>query len=448
MASKTKTVFCCSECGNETLRWSGKCPACGSWNTLVEIKESKTKDSRYSERVSSVKLLDELELSDEIRYATGISEFDRVLGGGAVKGSLILVGGAPGVGKSTLLLQICRSCSKRILYVSGEESENQLKLRAERLKIFNREMYVLAETDMAHITESINSVKPDIVIIDSIQTVYDSTVESTPGSISQIRECTLKLMRISKEKEITIFIVGHINKEGNIAGPKILEHMVDCVLYFEGEKNADFRVLRAAKNRFGSTNEIGVFEMTDRGLSCIENPSAALLDGRPANSPGTCVTCVMEGTRPILAEVQALISQGNYNPSRRSNGIDYNRVTMLLAVLDKRGGVPVSGCDAYINVVGGLTLDEPAADLATVLAAASSFYDIPIGMDIAAVGEVGLSGEIRSVSMIDQRLSEIARLGFRRCIVPSRTSSVSINSLELIRADSIRDAIQKALGKR
>ena len=255
-------------------------------------------------------------------------------------------------------------------------------------------------------------------------------------------------MRISKEKEITIFIVGHINKEGNIAGPKILEHMVDCVLYFEGEKNADFRVLRAAKNRFGSTNEIGVFEMTDRGLSCIENPSAALLDGRPANSPGTCVTCVMEGTRPILAEVQALISQGNYNPSRRSNGIDYNRVTMLLAVLDKRGGVPVSGCDAYINVVGGLNLDEPAADLATVLAAASSFYDIPIGMDIAAVGEVGLSGEIRSVSMIDQRLSEIARLGFRRCIVPSRTSSVSINSLELIRADSIRDAIQKALGKR
>ena len=450
MAPKNKTIFCCSECGNETIKWSGKCPACGSWNTLVEVRETKKKENRYSDSLSEIKRLDELEITDEIRYSTGISEFDRVLGGGAVKGSLILVGGAPGVGKSTLLLQLCRpdEDNKRILYVSGEESENQLKMRAERLKIRNPELYVLAETDMTRISDSINSVKPDIVIVDSIQTVFDSAVESTPGSISQIRECTMRLMRLSKEKEITVFIVGHINKEGNIAGPKILEHMVDCVLYFEGEKNADLRILRAAKNRFGSTNEIGVFEMSNNGLSCIDNPSAALLDGRPENSPGTCVTCVIEGSRPILAEIQALLSQGSYNPSRRSNGIDYNRMTMLLAVLDKRGGVPVSGCDAYINVIGGLDLDEPAADLATVLAAASSFFDIPLGKDIAAVGEVGLSGEIRSVSMIDQRLSEIARLGFRRCIVPTRTASDVSKGLELIRADTIKDAIQKALGKR
>ena len=450
MATKNKTVFVCSECGNETIKWSGKCPACGSWNTLVEIRESKAKESRYSDNPASVKKLNELEITEEIRYATGIPEFDRVLGGGAVKGSLILVGGAPGVGKSTLLLQLCRSCedSKKILYVSGEESVNQLKMRADRLGISSRELYVLAETDMTRISESVASLKPEIVIIDSIQTVFDNAVESTPGSISQIRECTVKLMRISKESEITVFIVGHINKEGNIAGPKILEHMVDCVLYFEGEKNADLRILRAAKNRFGSTNEIGVFEMTDKGLNCIENPSAALLDGRPENSQGTCVTCVMEGTRPILAEIQALLSPGNYNPSRRSNGIDYNRMTMLLAVLDKRGGVPVSNCDAFINVIGGLDLDEPAADLATVLAAASSFYDLPLGKDLAAVGEVGLSGEIRNVSMIEQRLSEIARLGFRRCIVPSRTSSEAGKGLELIRADSIKDAIQKALGKK
>ena len=450
MGQKAKSIFCCSECGNETIKWSGKCPACGSWNTLVEVKASKTDDTRYSDQISTVKRMVDLEASEEIRYSTGITELDRVLGGGAVKGSLILVGGAPGVGKSTLLLQLCRSfeSDKKILYVSGEESERQLKMRAERLNISNQELYVLSETYMNRISDSISAVTPDIVIIDSIQTVYDSAVESTPGSISQIRECTMKLLRISKEKEITIFIVGHINKDGNIAGPKILEHMVDCVLYFEGEKNADFRILRAAKNRFGSTNEIGVFEMTDKGLLCIENPSAALLNGRPENSPGTCVTCVMEGSRPILAEIQALLSPGNYNPSRRSNGIDYNRTTMLLAVLDKRGGVPVSGCDAYINVVGGLDLDEPAADLATILSAASSFYDIPLGRDLAALGEVGLSGEIRNVSQIEQRLSEISRLGFKRCIVPGRTACDNVRGLELIKADSIKEAIQKTIGKR
>lgn len=451
MASKNKTVFCCSECGNETIKWSGKCPACGAWNSLVEIRETKTGEKRYSDSVSDARPLDELEISDEIRYQTGIPEFDRVLGGGAVKGSLILVGGAPGVGKSTLLLQLCRSCeeNKRILYVSGEESGNQLKMRAQRLAVSNKDLYVLAETDLARISDSIKNLKPDIVIIDSIQTVYDADVESTPGSISQIRECTMKLMRISKEKEITVFIVGHINKDGNIAGPKILEHMVDCVLYFEGEKNANFRILRAVKNRFGSTNEIGVFEMTDKGLICIDNPSAALLEGRPENSPGTCVTCVIEGTRPILAEIQALVSPGNYNPSRRSNGIDYNRAAMLLAVLDKRGGVPVSNCDAYINVIGGLDLDDPAADLATVLAISSSFYDIPLGKDLSAIGEVGLSGEVRNVSAINQRLSEIARLGFNRCIVPSSASVDKIHGkdLELIFVRDIKEAVRKVMGK-
>ncbi len=452
MASKNKTVFVCSECGNETINWAGKCPACGAWNTLTELKEPKVKALRKSEGVSDVKLLDELEVTDEIRYVTGISELDRVLGGGAVKGSLILVGGAPGVGKSTLLLQLCRSidCEKKILYVSGEESENQLKMRAQRLDISNRALYVLSETDMDRISSSIKTLKPDIVIVDSIQTAYDTEVESTPGSISQIRECTLRLMRISKEKEITVFIVGHINKDGNIAGPKILEHMVDCVLYFEGEKNANFRILRAAKNRFGSTNEIGVFEMTDKGLVCIDNPSAVLLEGRPENSPGTCVSCVIEGTRPILAEIQALVTPGNYNPSRRCNGIDYNRTAMLLAVLDKRGGVPVSNCDAYVNVIGGLDLDDPAADLATVLALASSFYDLALGKDLAAVGEVGLSGEVRNVSQINKRLSETARLGFKRCFIPASAfaDTASYHDMKIIPVRDIRDAIQKALGEK
>ena len=452
MASKNKTVFCCSECGNETIKWSGRCPSCGAWNSLVEIRDTNTKDKGLSDSDSHARRLDELEITDEIRYQTGIPELDRVLGGGAVKGSLNLVGGAPGVGKSTLLLQLCSSCekNKRILYVSGEESGNQIKMRAQRLNISNKDLFVLAETDLSRISNSIKDLKPEIVIIDSIQTVFDTDVDSTPGSITQIRECTMRLMRISKEREITVFIVGHINKDGNIAGPKILEHMVDCVLYFEGEKNANFRILRAAKNRFGSTNEIGVFEMTDKGLICIDNPSAALLEGRPENSPGTCVTCVIEGTRPILAEVQALVTQGNYNPSRRSNGIDYNRSAMLLAVLDKRGGVPVSSCDAFINVIGGLDLDDPAADLATILAIASSFYNIPLGKDIAAVGEVGLSGEVRSVSALGQRLSEISRLGFRKCVVPSSASvdKAHTNNLEIIYARDIKEALHAVMGRK
>lgn len=455
MASKQKTVYCCSECGNTTANWAGKCPSCGEWNTLKEIVVDSKKDKRaaltnpiYGQKPKKLK---DIECGSEIRFSTGISEFDRVLGGGAVQGSLVLVGGAPGIGKSTLLLQMCRKTSSvdRILYVSGEESEHQLKLRASRLGIENEELYVLAETDLDCILSSIDELKPAVVIIDSIQTISDNDTNSTSGSISQIRECTQKIMRACKEKNITIFIVGHINKEGSLAGPKVLEHMVDCVLYFEGERNTSFRILRAAKNRFGSTNEIGVFEMVEDGLKCVDNPSEMLLSGRPENCPGTCVACVIEGSRPILAEVQALVTPSAYNASRRSNGIDYNRASMLLAVLEKRGGIPVSNCDAFINVIGGLFLDEPAADLATILAIASSFLDRPLGTDLAAIGEVGLSGELRSVSSINQRLTEIARLGFKRCIIPAnmRDEVKSISDMKIIKVKSVGEAIRAVLGK-
>ena len=456
MANRQKTVYCCTECGSETPNWAGKCPSCGAWNTLQEVKI----DSRAAKRVGSGRILpaqrprriSELDTSAEIRFPTGISEFDRVLGGGAVVGSLILVGGAPGIGKSTLLLQMCGLVGreKSILYVTGEESERQLKLRAVRLGVDGAEVYVLAETDLDHILACVDELRPDVMIIDSIQTVSDGETASAPGSISQVRECTMRIMRATKEKGLTVFVVGHINKEGSIAGPKVLEHMVDCVLYFEGERNTSFRILRAVKDRFGSTNEIGVFEMTETGLSCVENPSEMLLAGRPENSPGTCVACVVEGTRPILAEVQALITPTNYNGARRSNGIDYNRSAMLLAVIEKRGGLPVSNCDAYINVIGGLTLDEPAADLATALAIASSYLDRPLGADLAAIGEIGLSGEIRSVSMINHRLTEISRLGFRRCVIPShvRDELRVPEGLELIPVRNIAEAVRAVLGKK
>ena len=453
MANKRKTVYCCSECGNETSNWAGRCPACGAWNTLQEvtIEPGSGKKSAVSARAAAgkAKPLSELDTSEEIRFATGISEFDRVLGGGAVAGSLVLVGGAPGIGKSTLLLQMCASAGagRKILYVTGEESQRQLKLRAMRLGVDGENIYVLAETDIDSIITAIDELKPDIAIIDSVQTVSDSGVASAPGSITQVRECTMRIMRVTKEKGLTVFVVGHINKEGSIAGPKVLEHMVDCVLYFEGERSTSFRILRAAKNRFGSTNEIGVFEMADRGLRCVENPSEMLLSGRPDNCPGTCVACVIEGTRPILAEVQALVAPTNYNAARRSNGIDYNRAAMLLAVLEKRSGLPVGSCDSYINVIGGLSLEEPAADLATSLAVASSYLDRPLGADLAAIGEVGLSGEIRSVSALNQRLSEIHRLGFRRCVIPAhvRDELGSYDGLELIPVKSISEAIAAVL---
>ncbi len=451
---KQKTVFYCTECGNETPRWQGQCPACGAWNTLTEAPvrpkgENKAVVDAHRARQAPEKL-SELDTEEEIRFSTGLGELDRVLGGGAVRGSVVLVGGAPGVGKSTLLLQICGmvGSSERVLYVTGEESRRQLKMRAQRLGVSDGEIYVLAETQVNEILAAADELKPTVVIIDSIQTMFDSEVSATPGSVSQVRESTMAIMRRAKSDGFTAFVVGHINKEGAIAGPKVLEHMVDCVLYFEGEQAVSYRMLRAAKNRFGSTNEIGVFEMADNGLREVPNPSETLLSGRPVDTPGTCVTCVMEGTRPILAEIQALVAKSAYSSARRnSNGIEYNRAMLLLAVLEKRGGIAVSGCDAYINVVGGLQLDEPAADLATLLAVASSCKDVPISSDVAAVGEVGLSGEVRSVQQLNLRLSEISRLGFKRCIIPAHIKGdvVRPEGLELIPVKNIRAAVKAVL---
>ena len=451
MAKKDRSVYCCNECGYETANWAGKCPACGAWNSFVELKldsgKGATGGKNRLERVKPKKIT-ELDMTEEIRLETGISELDRVLGGGAVVGSLVLVGGAPGIGKSTLLLQMCGNLpGRKILYVTGEESERQLKLRAVRLHVGGENILVLPETNLDAIVECIDREEPELVIIDSIQTISGDDISSAPGSMTQVRECTMRIMRLTKEKGLTVFIVGHITKEGSIAGPKILEHMVDCVLYFEGERNTSFRILRAAKNRYGSTNEIGVFEMDESGLRCVENPSEMLLSGRPENAPGTCVACVIEGSRPLLAEVQALVTPSSYNASRRSNGVDYNRAAMLLAVIEKRGGLPVTSCDAYINVIGGLSLDDPAADLATALSIASSYIDRPLGADLAAIGEIGLSGEIRSVSMINQRLTEISRLGFRRCVIPAHVRDEIRKSadLELIPVKNLRDAILTVL---
>lgn len=449
---KQKTVFCCTECGNETLKWSGRCPVCGAWDSFKEVKLEKSGGKTAAVRSAKVpKLISELDNEEELRFSTGIGELDRVLGGGAVKGSIVLVGGAPGIGKSTLLLQLCGLVDEgqKILYVSGEESERQIKMRAQRLGVDGGKIYVLAETGLNEVLSAAERLEPDLVIIDSIQTMFDADVSSAPGSISQVRECTMAIMRQTKDRGYTTFVVGHINKEGSIAGPKVLEHMVDCVLYFEGERSTSFRILRAGKNRFGSTNEIGVFEMADNGLKELQNPSEILLSGRPDAAPGTCVTCVIEGSRPILAEIQALVAPSAYNSGRRSsNGIDYNRATLLLAVLEKRGGMALSGCDAYINVIGGLELDEPSADLATVLAIASSFRDKPLGADLAAVGEVGLSGEVRSISSLNMRLTEISRLGFKRCVIPAHIKDdiKAPQGLELIAVKDIREAIRQTLG--
>lgn len=449
---KQKTVFCCTECGNETLKWSGRCPVCGAWDSFKEVKLEKSGGKTAAVRSAKVpKLISELDNEEELRFSTGIGELDRVLGGGAVKGSIVLVGGAPGIGKSTLLLQLCGLVDEgqKILYVSGEESERQIKMRAQRLGVDGGKIYVLAETGLNDVLSAAERLEPDLVIIDSIQTMFDADVSSAPGSISQVRECTMAIMRQTKDRGYTTFVVGHINKEGSIAGPKVLEHMVDCVLYFEGERSTSFRILRAGKNRFGSTNEIGVFEMADNGLKELQNPSEILLSGRPDAAPGTCVTCVIEGSRPILAEIQALVAPSAYNSGRRSsNGIDYNRATLLLAVLEKRGGMALSGCDAYINVIGGLELDEPSADLATVLAIASSFRDKPLGADLAAVGEVGLSGEVRSINSVNMRLTEISRLGFKRCVIPAHIKDdiKAPQGLELIAVKDIREAIRQTLG--
>ena len=450
--AKGKTLFYCTECGNESLKWQGRCPACGAWNTIVEqpLAETKKKPSSApivrSSGMRKPRPIAEVEAVDELRFNTGMSELDRVLGGGAVKGSLVLVGGAPGIGKSTLMLQICDHLCRftDVLYVSGEESERQIKLRAQRLGIREERLSLYSETNLDDIVTAVEEQKPDILIVDSIQTIYNGDSNSSPGSVAQVKECTLALMHLAKGMGVTVFVVGHINKEGSLAGPKVLEHMVDCVLHFEGEEHNSYRILRAAKNRFGATNEIGVFEMVDRGLVEVPNPSEAMLSGRPENMPGSCVTCVMEGVRPVLAEVQALLAPSAYGNSRRtSNGFDYNRAMMMLAVLEKRGGLMLSNCDFYVNVIGGLTLDEPAADLALIVALASSFRDKPVPYDLAAIGEVGLTGELRSVNAINQRLSEVRRLGFTKCLVPSRSSGklLAPEGLDLIRVGNIREAI-------
>ena len=386
----------------------------------------------------------------EPRISTGMGELDRVLGGGAVVGSLVLVGGEPGIGKSTLLLQICGALceERRVLYISGEESLRQLKLRAARLGVDSERLLVLTETNLENLLAATVQSAPDVLIVDSIQTMYDPGQSAAPGSVTQIKSCTMALMRMAKNTGVTVFVVGHVNKEGALAGPKVLEHMVDCVLTFEGERRGQHRILRAEKNRFGSTNEIGVFEMGAEGLAEVPNPSELLLSGRPLGVPGSCVACVMEGSRPVLAEVQALVAPTVYgNPRRMCAGIDYNRASLLLAVLERRGGLIVSNRDTFINVVGGLRVDEPAADLATVLAVASGLLDRPVGEDVAAFGEVGLAGELRSVTGAEQRLGEIGRLGFRRCVLPLRGTQklTAPEGLELIRVRSIKEAIDVTL---
>ena len=452
--AKTKSVFFCTSCGYETPKWMGRCPSCGAFNTMEEhiekpaaagkAKPAPVGQSRKPQRIRDVTT------DGEIRFSTGMGELDRVLGGGAVAGSLVLVGGAPGIGKSTLLLQICGSLcrGRRVLYISGEESERQLKLRAERLHVTPEELYILSETRLSDVVEAAEEMNPDILIVDSIQTLYNEDNESSPGSVSQVKDCTMTMMQLSKAQGITVFVVGHINKDGNIAGPKVLEHMVDCVLYFEGDPNTSYRLLRAAKNRFGSTNEIGVFEMMENGLVEVPNPSQMLLEGRPEGACGTCVACVMEGTRPVLAEVQALVAKSTFNvPRRTADGFDFNRAVLLMAVAEKRAGMKLSAFDVYINVIGGLKLDEPSADLPVALAAASSYRDTPIADDLAAIGEVGLTGEIRAVSHINQRLAEIARLGFRKCILPkSCAERIEIpSSLTVYRVRNLREAIEIAL---
>ena len=452
---KAKSVFICNQCGNETPRWQGQCPACGAWNSIVEFEDKKPAGNKSVSGVktgaSAPKKLRELDASDrQIRFSTGLGELDRVLGGGGVKGSLVLVGGAPGIGKSTLLLQICAYLGRtqKILYVSGEESEQQLNMRADRLRVESDNLYVLSETDLDAILEAFEAVKPDILIADSIQTLFTPDNTSAPGSVSQVKDCTMRLMHLAKSTGTSVFVVGHVNKEGAIAGPKVLEHMVDCELFFEGEHASSYRILRAAKNRFGSTNEIGVFEMEGRGLVEVPNPSEMLLAGRPLGAPGTCVACVMEGTRPVLAEIQALVTRTNFNvPRRTADGFDFNRANLMLAVLEKRGGVNIGMSDAYVNVIGGLQLDEPAADLALVLAAASSFRDKPIDPSTAAIGEVGLTGEIRAVTGLQQRLTEAARTGFKTCIIPRHGTAnlTAPDGVELLRVRNIREAIELAL---
>lgn len=426
---KTKAIYICNECGYQTTKWMGKCPGCNAWSSLIEtvMNDDKPKSATALNRktIANARKINEITYNNEQRYHTGIKELDRVLGGGMVKGSLILVGGDPGIGKSTLLLQICQNLgkSKKILYVSGEESEKQIKLRAQRLGVEDVDLYLISENDVEQILEVINTVSPDVVIIDSIQTMHIDSITSAAGSVPQVREATNAFMRIAKQDNISMFIVGHVTKDGALAGPRVLEHMVDCVLYFEGDRQMSFRILRAVKNRFGSTNEIGVFSMSDKGLTEVENPSAMLLEGRCVNSSGSAVICTMEGSRGVLAEIQALVTPVGFgNPRRMSDGIDFNRVILMIAVIEKRCRINLSNQDVYINVAGGLKIDETAVDLGICAAIISGLCDIPIPPDTVFIGEVGLGGELRSVSQLEKRLNEIYKLGFRKAVVPKMSA--------------------------
>lgn len=452
---KQKTIFLCSDCGYESPKWYGKCPSCGAWNTLSEYKvkpETATRGVLATDHRGTGQnkptLLSDIDSATESRFQSGIGELDRVLGGGAVHGSFVLVGGEPGIGKSTLLLQMCQEMCRaaKVLYVSGEESLRQIKLRASRLGIRASNLFILAETDMDEIIHETDLLEPDILIIDSIQTVYRRDLTAAPGGTTQIKECAMSLMQYAKRHSVTIFIVGHVNKEGTLAGPKILEHMVDCVLYFEGEQTGPFRCLRAAKNRFGSTNEIGVFEMSDRGLLEVQNPSAAMLAGHPTGASGNCIACVMEGSRPLLAEVQALVAKTQFGvPRRTAAGVDYNRMVLLLAILEKRAGLFLSGSDAYVNVVGGMRLDEPAADLPMVLAITSSFRDKPLPEGVMSFGEVGLTGELRAVSCASQRIWEAYRLGFHTCILPDQDVGEVPEHMNVVKVKTVQQALQAVL---
>lgn len=448
--AKQKTQYVCSECGNTSVKWTGQCSSCGAWNTmeeqLVSTVSSNTSRLQFS-AVKSAKSLYSIDPSDEPRTKTGIGELDRVLGGGIVKGSIVLLSGDPGIGKSTILMQICNKLKGNceVLYVSGEESASQIKLRAVRLGVTGENVTVISETETGAVCDYITANRPDLVMIDSIQTMQISELSSSQGSIVQVRESTNLLLKTGKSLGIPIFIVGHVNKGGDIAGPKVLEHIVDTVLYFEGERNQSYRILRAIKNRFGSTNEIGVFEMTEKGLSEVENPSAMLLSGRISNVSGGCITCILEGTRPILAEVQGLVSSTGFgNPRRVANGFDYNRLNMLLAVLEKRLGLYFSNFDTYLNIIGGLRLDEPAADLAVCMSLVSGLRDVPIDDKLIAFGEVGLSGEIRTVPRIEARIREAARLGFTQCVLPRSSLNGITNipdTIELVPVKNIKEAV-------
>ncbi|HIX68523.1 MAG TPA: DNA repair protein RadA [Candidatus Anaerostipes excrementavium] len=448
--ARSKTVYFCSACGHESSKWMGQCPACKQWNTFVEEKVAPTsrKGGAKPGRTSASPMnISEVTVQEEKRISTGIHELDRVLGGGIVKGSLSLVGGDPGIGKSTLLLQVCRNMAnagKKVLYVSGEESMHQIKLRAERIGTFEREMLLFCETSLNEISNAILKSSPEFVVIDSIQTMYNEEMTSAAGSVSQVREVTGQMMRLAKEHNIAVFIVGHVTKEGVVAGPRTLEHMVDTVLYFEGEREAAYRILRGVKNRFGSTNEIGVFEMCGNGLMEVENPSKTMLNGRPVDASGSVVVCSMEGTRPILIEIQALISPTSFQmPRRTAVGIDYNRVNLLMAVLEKRVGFQLGGCDAYVNLAGGMRLGEPAIDLGVVMAIASSYKNVAVPEDTIIFGEVGLVGEVRAVSGGEARIKEAQKLGFRRCILPKANMETlkTLPKMQLMGVTNIREAL-------